>query len=205
MKFLKLKQIGDVFIDGLLTDQNRLLFLSCWASDTRAQEFIAKLSLQSTEEGFLGGTITVERPDGTVLPANVPSDAKLDKEYGSMPSTALFGSRMSHVMVFDQLVGSVDKANRRAIAIRRSDGGDDDVEDRLWRLVNDVSTVPLLDHWRDSIMAWFREEGWLYDIPGVGVQGVMLNLSDAALEPWITANLKSGVLSVPQHTELKSA
>ena len=205
MQFLKLKQIGDVFIDGLLTDQNRLLFLSCWASDTRAQELMAKLSLGASDDGFLGGIITVERPDGTVLPVDVPSDAKLDKEYGSMPSTALFGSRMSHVMVFDQLVGSVDKANRRAIAIRRSDGGADDLDDRLWRLVNDVSTVPLLDDWRDPIMAWFREEGWLYDIPGVGVEGVMLNLADAALEPWITTNLKSGVLSVPPYTEQKAA
>lgn len=205
MQFLKLKQVGEVFIDGLLTDENRLLFLSCWATDTRAQELMAKLSLEESDDGFLGGMITVERPDGTVLPVDVPSDAKLDKEHGSMPSTALFGSRMQHVMVFDHLVGSVDKANRRAIAIRRSDGGDHDLDDRLWRLVNEVSTVPLLDDWRSPIMAWFREEGWLYDIAGVGVEGVMLNIADAALEPWITANLKAGVLSVPQHMERQAA
>lgn len=205
MKFLQLKQIDDVFVDGLLTDENRLLFMSCWAAESRAQELTAKLSLPESEDGFLGGVLTFERPDGTVLPIDLPADAKLDKEQGRMPATALFGDRMAHVMIFDRLVGSVDKVNRKAIAIRRANASVTDLDDRLWRLINDVAAIPLLDDWREPMMAAFREEGWLYPIPGFGVDGVMLNLADAALERWISEQLTSGVLTVPPHGERRAA
>src|SRR3546814_20834989 len=62
----------------------------------------------------------------------------------------LFGS-LTNVWLFDRRCVKPDKANASALALLPRDSAHR--LDRLWTLVQDTCPLPLLDHWRDTVLA----------------------------------------------------
>src|SRR3546814_17950045 len=61
----------------------------------------------------------------------------------------LFGS-LSNVWLFDRRCVKPDKANASALALLPR--GNAHRLDRMWTLVRDTCPLPLLDHWRETVL-----------------------------------------------------
>ena len=193
--FCKLEQVQDVYIDGLLCHKDQLLFLSCWATDTRMQELLAALTIKQSDGGLLNSNLSISRPDGTVVQAWVGEKSKLRKRQGRMVPSSLFGERLVHVMLFVPFLGGIDKANRRALVVGTKGTGLTD-PDRLWPVVKEVVPVPMLDAWKEPVISALWAENWLKAIPGLKIDAVDLDVGDVPIEDWIGNKIRRGDLPV---------
>src|SRR3546814_12693332 len=74
----------------------------------------------------------------------------------------LFGS-LSNVWLFDRRCVKPDKANASALALLPRDSAHR--LDRLWMLVRDTCPLPLLDHWRESVLELLQSREMLARLP----------------------------------------
>lgn len=178
LMLLKLTCIDRFFVDALITDGNsKLLFLSAWCRDTVAQEFLAKMSLNASDDGFLGSVLEFVGPE--TIRVSLSKDAKLEKRQGRV-SGGVFGDGLINLWVFNSICSMPDTANAKAVLLSRSDDHED-VRDRLWSTIKMISTAPLLDHWRDDVIHAFETQGWITTRSGFGVSALLVELSDAVL------------------------
>jgi len=193
LMFLRLMRLDRFFVDALVTDENdKLLFLSAWCRDTVAQEFLAKMSLSSANDGFQDSTLVFEG-DATMRVA-LGRDDKLEKRQGKV-SGGVFGDNLVHLWVFAPICITPDAANARAVLLMRPDDSAS-ASDRLWSIVKTISPAPLLDDWRTAVVSAFEQEGWIKPLSGFGLAAIDLDLTDA--DQVIGDMVRSGVLTASQ-------
>ena len=93
-----IEECNDLFVDACACDEQRnLVFLSAWGRDTALQEFLARLTLGSTEDGLSQFHIVV---DGRSLPV-FPNIDLLEKRTTRQMRGTVFGS-LIHLWLFDR-------------------------------------------------------------------------------------------------------
>ena len=138
----------ELMADACLCDEQRnLVFLSVWGRDTAVQEFLAKLTLGHTDQGLDEFHVVAE--DGLELSVSIPNVDRLSKRTTRTFRGTLFGS-LIHLWLFDKRCALPDMASASAIAILPKEAPDE--TDRLWQLVQRTCPLPLLDHWRDTVL-----------------------------------------------------
>jgi hypothetical protein len=156
----RIDECPDLMADGCVCDEHHaLVFLSVWARDTAIQEFLARLTLGSSDEGLDQFHLIAESASIPVFVGNVD---RLDKRMTRVFRRTLFGS-MSHLWLFDKRCVKPDKANASALAILPR--GDSSRTERLWRLVQETCPLPLLDHWRDRVLDVLHSKVMLSALP----------------------------------------
>lgn len=188
----RIPECPDLMVDGYIGDgDNTLLFLSVWARDTAIQQFLARLTLGSDDEGLDRFRIVIN--DNRAVSAIVGNVGRLDKRSTRVYRRTLFGS-IVNLWLFDKRCVKPDKANASALAfLRRSDG---DGFSRLWSLVQDTCPLPLLDHWRDTVMDLLIEHAMLTRLPtALGpLEGHRLTLDVPVLSRMLGDLIRDGVL-----------
>ncbi len=183
----------ELMADACLCDEQRnLVFLSTWGRDTAAQEFLARLTLAPEHGGLDQFHLAV---DETVkVPVFVSNADRLAKRSTRAFRRTLFGS-LVHVWVFDKRCVSPDKTNASALAILPKRAPN--LTDRLWVLVRDTCPLPLLDHWRDSVMDLLRTEGMLTPLSfSFGpVEGYRLTIDVPAVTATLGGLIRAGALA----------
>ena len=157
----RLDECPDLLIDACLCDEQRsLIFLSAWGRDTALQAFLARLTLGFSEGGLTQFHV-VDSQDVShpVFPGSV---AQLDKRTTRAFRRTLFGS-LVHLWLFDKRCIKPDKANASALALFTTDT--DDRDGRLWALIRETCPLPLLDHWREPVMALLHSREMLTTLP----------------------------------------
>ncbi|PUA41280.1 hypothetical protein C5U62_32790 [Pseudomonas protegens] len=155
-----IEECPDLYVDACVCDEQRnLVFLSAWGRDTVMQEFLARLTLGNTEHGLNHFHLTQH---GHRLPVFPRSDL-LEKRTSRQFRGTLFGS-LIHLWLFDRRCTRPDRANHFAYALL-PDGTDP--HSRLWPLVADTCPLPLLPHWRDTVMPVLTQHAMLCPLPGV--------------------------------------
>jgi hypothetical protein len=183
-----LQDLSGVYADAFVTDSaDRLLFGSFWGRDTAIQGLLARLSL-SPMEGGLGRLRLIDGEDDApvIRDAAIDEGERLAKLTGRMPKANLFGD-IVQVWLYDRLAATPDYGARRALRLFRDAGGGDPrrqalESDATWRLMQDLSPLPLLDGWRETIVHTAIRAGWLAFHAGIGVHAVELNLAGDELE-----------------------
>ena len=138
----RIDECPDLMADGCVTDEHgNLVFLSLWARDTAVQEFLARLTLSSAEQGLDRFHLITDQ--GALVPIFVGNADHLDKRSTRAFRRTLFGS-MVHLWLFDPRCVKPDKSNASALALLPGDGTDH--TERLWALVRETCPLPLLDH-----------------------------------------------------------
>ena len=134
----------------------------------------------------------VENDPVTVLVGDV---GRLEKRSTRVYRRTLFGS-LINLWLFDRLCVRPDKSNARALALLGRD--DEHRLDRLWALVRDTCPLPLLDHWRDTMMDLLHERSMLVRLPtGLGsLEGHRLTIDVPALTTALGDLIRAGVLGV---------
>lgn len=192
-RLYRIAECPDLMADGYIGDEDgALLFLSVWARDTAIQQFLARLTLGSDEEGLDRFRIVLD-DTGRSIPTLIGNVGRLEKRSTRVFRRTLFGS-LINLWLFDRRCVKPDKANASALAfLRRSD---EDGFTRLWSLVQDTCPLPLLDHWRDTVMDLLVERHMLARLPtALGpLEGHRLALDVPVLTRTLGDLIRDGVL-----------
>jgi len=142
-----LAECPDLVADGCLCDdRNQLVFISLWGRDTAVQQFLARLTLGPAEEGLDQFSLLAE--DFT-LPVFVHGADSLEKRTTRALRGTLFGTLLN-LWLFEPRCVRPDRAAGSAIAILPK--ATPNRIERLWTVVKEACPVPLLDHWRDTVL-----------------------------------------------------
>ena len=191
-RLYRVEECSELMVDGCLCDeQRRLIFLSVWGRDTAVQEFLARLTLGTAEEGLDHFHLRVE--DDHLAPVFITSVDMLEKRTTRTFRRTLFGS-LVHLWLIDKRCIEPDKANARALAILPQDVPN--CRERLWALVKETCPLPLLDHWRDAVLELLESTQMLSSLPvDLGeLQGYRLNLDVPALTATLGGHIRTGSL-----------
>lgn len=192
-RLFRIAECPDLMADGYIGDEDgALLFLSVWARDTAIQQFLARLTLGSDDEGLDRFRIVLD-DTGRSIPTLIGNVGRLEKRSTRVFRRTLFGS-LINLWLFDRRCVKPDKANASALAfLRRSD---EDGFTRLWSLVQDTCPLPLLDHWRDTVMDLLVERDMLARLPtALGpLEGHRLALDVPILTRTLGDLIRDGVL-----------
>jgi hypothetical protein len=177
-----------LFADALLTDERgSLLFISLWGRDTAVQELLARLTLGVEESGLRALHLNAEDGPQTIHLDRMPC---MDKHCGRMPPRNLFGD-LVQVWIYDKLAIEPDRANRRALLLYRPEhDGDAPLQDRLWTLVTEVCHLPLLPHWRETVLTVLELNGWMQPLAGHAISAWRLELGDPKFEMEISQRIR---------------
>jgi hypothetical protein len=183
--------------DAYVGDEHgNLIFLSVWARDTAVQEFLARLTLGSSEQGLDRFHVVAEQ--GASIPVFVGNVENLEKRITRAFRRTLFGS-LVHLWLFDKRCVKPDKANASALALLPKAASDP--FERLWTLVQETCPLPLLDHWRDAVLDLLQSQDRLTRLPfAVGpIEGHRLALDVPALAAALGELIRDGSLGVSRH------
>ncbi len=191
-QLFQIEECPDLYVDACVCDEQRnLVFLSAWGRDTALQEFLARLTLGSAENGLDQFHIVA---GGRSLPV-FPNADLLEKRTTRQFRGTLFGSLL-HCWLFDRRCAQPDLASHFAYALLQRELGADPVQ-RLWPLVMETCPLPLLQHWREPVMEVLTQHEMLAPLPGaVGdVSAWRLALQLDVLEPILGDLIRRGLLT----------
>ena len=194
-QLFQIEECPDLYVDACACDEQRnLVFLSAWGRDTALQEFLARLTLGSSENGLSQFHIVVE---GRSLPV-FPNIDMLEKRTTRQLRGTLFGS-LVHLWLFDRRCAQPDRANHFAYALLESGQSP---HQRLWPLIIDTCPLPLLPHWQAPVMDVLTQNDMLQSLPGMlGACTVWrLSLQLDVLEPALGDLIRQGQLSTHAHS-----
>lgn len=190
----RIDECPDLMADACVGDeQGNLIFLSIWARDTAVQEFLARLTLGRNEQGL--DQFHLITADGGSLPMVIGSVDRLEKRAARIYRRTLFGS-LSNVWLFDKRCIRPDKANASALALLPRDSAHR--LDRLWMLVRETCPLPLLDHWRDTVLDLLQNRQMLSRLPcALGpLEAHQLTIDVSALTQVLGDLIRDGTLGV---------
>lgn len=142
-------ECSDVFVDAVVLDRTgELIFLSMFGRDTAMLHFLASFTLPVGNGGRSFFTLI---RGGELHKIGLADPARLDKLTGRLPRENLFGN-LTHVWLYQKESILPDRSNRSALLLRFEES-DQSYAMRIWSLIRELCPVPLLDHWREPLMA----------------------------------------------------
>lgn len=154
------KELQDIFVDACVrAPDGELAFISVFGRDGAVQQLYASLHLGIQEGGIR--QITLLDPDTGQTLAAVPvgDPRRLDKYSGRLPKDNLFGN-LVHTWIYDEALLNPSKATGSAwLLIDRETQAHDlgSLEARTWSLIEQLSPLPLLPHWRALVLGTLGE------------------------------------------------
>lgn len=201
----QIEEFPEVWADACVRDsEGRFLFLSLYGRDGSLMQFIAAMELGSKEGGVQ--RFHLQGEGGERHRAEVGGTDRLSKQATRLPKQNLFGP-LSQMWVFDKGLQTPDRANRIGWALHCCAGGNqaeysepgEQLRERTWRLIQSLSPVALLDHWRADVLQWCQDKdaaqlmgSSLYPVLG-RVHAMRVSLSDH-FATFISEGVKAGRL-----------
>ncbi|QVX40764.1 hypothetical protein J4H89_23550 (plasmid) [Ralstonia solanacearum] len=193
----RIDECPDLMADGCVGDEGgNLVFLSIWARDTAVQEFLARLTLGRDEQGL--DQFHLVTAQDSALPVFVGDVERLEKRTTRAYRRTLFGS-LTNLWLFDRRCVRPDKTNASALALLPRDAAYR--LDRLWPLVQETCPLPLLDHWRETVLELLQARDMLGRLPfALGpLEGHRLSIDVPALTTALGALIRNGALSADEN------
>ena len=194
----RIDECPDLMADACVGDgDGKLVFLSLWARDTAAQEFLARLTLAQDARGLRQFHVLNEAGASFLLFAG--QIERLEKRLTRVYRRTLFGS-LVNVWLFDERCIRPDRANAQALALLPRDSSCR--MDRLWALSRETCPLPLLDHWRDPVLEILRGTAMLSRLPlALGpLEGFSLAIDVPALTKALGELIREEALTVDAPT-----
>ena len=184
-----------LFMDAYALEGDRWIFGSFWGNETTLQEFIARLSLPGNDQLGLR-SFTLETSDGSYHRKVAAGQVdRLTKMTGRTPSTTVLGS-LCNVWVFDPALQRADRSEGECYVLSGIQDDETEVRSRLWSAVQDLSQLPLLDHWEEFLIPVFFDNDWIRPLDGVGVSGYRVALPTNEFEELLSNSICSGALQL---------
>ena len=189
---IHIKQQASVFCDGFVANDTGLLFASFWGRNTSLQQFLARMELPIHEDGINELTFEVSKETSqTFFLQNVKNMQKLS---GRVPGT-IYDKDLSHVFIYDKSTVKIDCAAYRATILYFDTTQIDNQS--IWKLLKELSPIPLLDTWMTHIIKVCHQDGYLVKVDGFGgVSALIVNLHETEFEWSISKMIKDQTLLV---------
>lgn len=197
-----LSECPDLMVDACVCDQiGQLTFISLWGRDTAVQEFLARLTLAQKDGGLTDFHLLTALLDS--LPVSVGNTDRLKKRMSRPYRQTLFGSLLN-VWLFDERCTNPDKANAVAFAIIPKWHSPDEKSGRLWQLIRETCSLPLLDHWRGTVLNVLEAHQMLVQLPFcIGpISGYQLRIDTPLLTRSLGDLIRNGTLTADATSEL---
>lgn len=155
------KELQDIFVDACVrAPDGELVFISVFGRDGAVQQLYASLHLGIQEGGIR--QITLLDPDTSQPLAAVPvgDPRRLDKYSGRLPKDNLFGN-LVHTWIYDESLLNPSKAAGSAWLLVDHETQAHDIgslEARAWLLIEQLSPLPLLPHWRAPVLGMLGDQ-----------------------------------------------
>lgn len=150
-----IKELQDIFVDACVrAPDGELAFVSVFGRDGAVQQLYASLHLGIQEGGIRQLTLLDPGSSQPVAAVPVGDPRRLDKYSGRLPKDNLFGN-LVHTWIYDESLLTPSKAAGSAwlLVDRETQAHDSEsLQARVWSLIEQLSSIPLLSHWRDSIL-----------------------------------------------------
>lgn len=182
-----------LFADAYLLDGDRWVFGSFWGNETALQEFFARLTLPNHEEGLRSFSLVSQTGDRVKINAGHVGD--LSKITTKTPPTTVLGV-FCHVWIFDPALQQPNRSKGEAFVLGTPDETPEQILLRAWSTIQELSQLPLLDHWRDELMQLLTENEWIIPLSGEGVQGFRVALPADALAAAVSDGFKRKIFAV---------
>ena len=219
----EIQHCSDVFVDACVRNEaSQLMFLSAYGRDTAVKELMARMELGGNDnhglsELTLKGTCNHAGESHTVM---VGDPKRLEKHTGRLPKRRLFGN-LTHLWIYDPVIRVPDKGARTAWLIDRPTDDKShglDMQERIWAAIGNLASIPLLPHWRDTVLAAVKR-GMVFEMgkatgpdynprfskPLGGMQAFRIALTDE-FPNVVSSLIKSGQLTLePQAAHLSIA
>lgn len=193
-----LEQQSDVFVDALVSDHRaQMLLLSVYGRDTSIQQLMARLHLRRDQGGVDDLTLLDAATRSQVMRVLVGDPGRLDKLTGRLPRTGLLGNLL-HAWIFDPAVLQLDPATGSGWLLEHLQGEMPqglraaNEAAQAWRMVKELSPVPLLDHWMLPVLAHLQSIQALIRPAVVGpVSALRIELPQDFIA-WVSAQVRDG-------------
>lgn len=189
---IHIKQHPSVFCDGFVANDTGLLFASFWGRNTSLQQFLARMALPIHEDGI--NELTFELSKDTSQTFFLQSVKNMQKLSGRVPGT-LYDKDLSHVFIYDKSTVKIDCAAYKATILYFDTAQIDN--QTIWKLLKELSPIPLLDTWMTHIINLCHQDGYLNKVDGFGgVSALIVNLDETEFERSISKRIKDQTLLV---------
>jgi hypothetical protein len=193
-----LEQQSDVFVDALVSDHRaQMLFVSVYGRDTSIQQLMARLHLRRDQGGVDDLTLLDATSRSQAMRVLVGDPSRLDKLTGRLPRTGLLGNLL-HAWIFDPAVLQLDPATGSGWLLEPLHGemphGQRAAREaaQAWRMVKELSPVPLLDHWMLPVLAHLQSIQALIRPATVGpVSALRIELPQDFMA-WVSEQVRDG-------------
>lgn len=208
MSFYRLRDLSDLFVDACIRDEaGRLMFLSVYGRDTAIQQLLAALHLPTSQGGL--DVLVLQNPEAELrlrfVRAFVGDADRLSKHTGKLPR-CLFG-QLVHAWIYDPLMITPDKSNGvgwvmvdTGLEQSITTASQDRARDAVWFMVCHLSPIPLLSHWRDTVLTSLGGKLMLNlaatTCPPIGRLGAARVTVDDTFPSAISAMVKTGQLAL---------
>lgn len=193
--FLQSDSMPGLWIDALVRDdEDNVLFLSAWGSETAIQKTRARFSLPVSENGLRGFKIHTGPGRWRFDRFAVTQPERYEQET-ARPT----GSRFLHLTqlwMFPRLAIQPNNVDHKALLLKRPTESPEQWQSRLWQAVQTVCPVPLHPSW-DGVVADFIRHNWIRQYQGFHIDAWCLHCPEKEVQPWVTTAVQQGRLALP--------
>lgn len=195
---------SDIMVDALGRDLNgQLVFLSLYGRDGSVQQFMSRMQLVQHADSVQKISLSLAGR-GNRFEALVGDPRRLQKVTCRLPKQCLFGP-LVHAWIFDPALTTPDRVNGRGWLTFDAGHAPAARDQAAWALIKQLSTVPLLDDWKDAILALLKQlksggdesPRCLSSAPTIGPIDLMVVQLPSHFESLISTSLREGVLTAP--------
>jgi hypothetical protein len=146
---IQFNEVDGVLCDAIVADEHgQVIFMSCYGYDASINRLFASFALSKFNGGLTSLSFDYEGRERKLL---IGSSDRLTKTAGRLPN-GLFGANLVHTFIYDESIVQDDMSNQVRWVVLRGQYDDYDVDQRLWSVIKRLSPIPLMDHWRVTIL-----------------------------------------------------
>lgn len=180
LEIYEIPEAPGLFTESVIIDSfNQLVFASFWGHTAAIQTVIARVT---------AGDLSVI----TVNETQVSVSKEMIKKVGKLPKNNAYGD-MTHALIYRTTAASEHAGIREILHFGEPP------TDLIYRAIQSISAIPLIDDWQKRIIAQLRATENLIDLQTVcgNVHGVRINLgNEDEFGEMVSGLLKSNLISI---------
>ncbi len=191
-KMIYIKQQPSVFCDSFVANDAGILFASFWGRTTSLQQFVARMEIPTHEGGINELTFEISKDESSTF--FLQNTKNMQKLSGRVSGT-IYGKDLSHIFIYDKSTVKIDYSSYKATILYFDDTQIDNSS--IWKLLKELSPIPLLDIWMSQIIRVCHQDGYINNIDGFGgVSALIVELCEIDFEESISRMIKDQTLLV---------
>lgn len=191
-QMIHIKQQSGVFCDSFVAGDTGVLFASFWGRNSSLQQFLARMELPAYEGGINELTFEVSQEDSQTF---LLQDVKNMQKLSGRVSGTIYGKDLSHIFIYDRSTIQIDRSICGATILYFNNTTIDNQS--IWRLLKELSPIPLLDAWMVQIINICQQDGSIVNVEGFGgVSALIVQLDETDFELSISKMIKNQTLLV---------